>query len=79
MGLNDEFPYSPLTTDTQIRVIVLAPGKGVDPIRCFRLVVDLDADWELPNGRNQSWPTAGQNKVCRMHVTVIIVSYRKAL
>lgn len=66
MGLNDEFPYSPLTTDTQIRVIVLAPGTGDDPFHCFRLVVDLDADWKLHGGRNDSWPPAGQNRVCYM-------------
>jgi hypothetical protein len=66
MGLNDKFPYSTLTTDTQIRVIVLAPGTGDDPIHCFRLVVDLDADWELQGGRNHFSPPAGQNRVCYM-------------
>lgn len=68
MGLNDEFPYSPLTTDTQTRVIVLAPGTGDDPIHCFHLVVDLDADWELHGGQSHLWPPAGQNRECYMEV-----------
>jgi hypothetical protein len=47
MGLNDGFAYPPLTTDTQTRILLLAPGQGDEPIHCFYLVIDLDAEGEL--------------------------------
>ncbi|KAH7007120.1 heterokaryon incompatibility protein-domain-containing protein [Ilyonectria destructans] len=54
MGLNDSFVYPALTTDTQTRVIVLAPGEAEDAIHCFNLVIDLDEDWELQETGSQS-------------------------
>jgi hypothetical protein len=48
MVLNPNFSYPTLTTATQIRVLLLAPGRADEPIHCFHLVIDLDADWELP-------------------------------
>lgn len=60
MDLNDSFVYPALTTDTQTRVIVLAPGKAEDAIHCFHLVIDLDADWELQETESQSQATPQQ-------------------
>jgi hypothetical protein len=41
---------------------VLAPGEGVDPIHCFRLVIDLDADWKLHDRAGQSWLCLDQKR-----------------
>lgn len=49
MGLNDDFPYSLLETETQIRVVILAPGEVEDdPIHCYLLTIDLNADLKNP-------------------------------
>lgn len=49
MALNSNVPYPPLKTATQTRLVVLAPSQPNEPIRCEHLVIDLDADWELPS------------------------------
>ena len=66
MGLNDGFFYSPLTIHTQTRVIVLAPGESDDPIHCFHLTIDLNADWKLNGGHGNSWPPQGTERMCYM-------------
>lgn len=49
MVLNSSFSYPPLVTPSQTRIVLLAPGKEDAPIHCFHLVIDLDADWDLPS------------------------------
>lgn len=62
MGLNDGFNYPALKTDTQTRVIVLAPGnKG--PIHCFHIIIDLDADWELKGATSQVLPSTREHNL----------------
>ena len=66
MGWNDGFSYPPLKTDTQTRVIVLAPGQGDDPIRCFLLVIDLDEDWDPQKTMSESRPSLTPRRMCFM-------------
>ena len=62
MDRNDDFPYPLLTTGTQTRIVVLAPGEDIDPIHCFHLTIDLDADGKLHEGAGQSWPHPHQTR-----------------
>lgn len=68
MALNEGFEYPALTTDTQIRVLILAPSRDDTPIIGFHLVIDLDADWELPSFESRSWPALGPKGRARMEI-----------
>jgi hypothetical protein len=68
MGLNDGFVYPALESDTHTRLIVLAPGKADDPIHCFYLSIDLDADWDLQGATTQPFPSLGHKQQSYMVV-----------
>ncbi|CZR69573.1 uncharacterized protein PAC_19473 [Phialocephala subalpina] len=68
MGLNDGFVYPALESDTHTRLIVLAPGKADDPIHCFYLTIDLDADWDLQGATTQPCPSPRHKQQSYMEV-----------
>ncbi|SPJ89577.1 uncharacterized protein FTOL_12938 [Fusarium torulosum] len=62
MSSNINFPLLSLTGPTQIRVILLAPGKIDDPIHCFQLIIDLDHEW-----RSSGEAQTSTQESCRQH------------
>jgi hypothetical protein len=41
------YVYPALRKETEIRIVVLAPGAEDEPIHCFLMTIDLNEDWEL--------------------------------
>lgn len=52
---NKAVAFEPLTSPTETRLIILAPGSKKDPIHCCHLTIDLDWDWDWQGERPRTW------------------------
>lgn len=68
MDLNAGIHYPPLQSNSETRVLLLAPGEDDEPVHCFHLVIDLDADWEAPGVAVHLRPTPGERKLSHIEV-----------